>query len=153
MTAWVVADSGIFIATALVETYSWQAEVLLRTWREQGVQVAAPTLFRYEIVAVMRKSVYRGHVSMAQGLNGRDALLEYPVQLLMDDTLLKRGYELATQYNRPTAYDAQYVAVAERLGCEFWTADERLFNTLKGSLSWVKWLGHYQSEPEENTAL
>ncbi len=153
MTAWVVADSGIFIATVLVETYSWQAEQRVRAWHEQDIQIAAPTLFRYEIVAVMRKSVYRGHISTEQALKGRDALLEYPVQLFMDDLLLKRGFELATQFSRPTAYDAQYVAVAERLGCEFWTADERLFNTLKSSLAWVKWLGNFQSEPEENTAL
>ena len=63
MTAWVVADSGIFIATALKETYSVQAEQLVRNWREQGIQIAAPTLFRYEIIAVMRKSVFRGNVS------------------------------------------------------------------------------------------
>ena len=151
MTAWVVADSGIFIATVLVETYSQQAEQLVRTWREQAVQVAVPMLFRYEIVAVMRKSVYRGHFSTEQAVKGRDALLEYPVQLFLDDSLLKRGFELATQFSRPTAYDAQYLAVAERLGCEFWTADERLFNTLKIILPWVKWLGNYQTQPEENT--
>src|SRR5258707_9257729 len=130
MTAWVVADSGIFIATALKETYSVQAEQLVRNWREQGIQIAAPTLFRYEIIAVMRKSVFRGNVSAEQAITGRDALLEYPVQLFMDDVLLKRGYELATQFSRPSAYDSQYLAVAEQLGCEFWTADERLFNTL-----------------------
>src|SRR5436190_20051297 len=122
MTAWVVADSGIFLATVLTETYSEHAEQLLRGWREHEVQIAAPTLFRYEIVDVMRKSVYRGILSTEQALKGRDALLEYPVQLLMDDALLKRGFELATQYSRPTAYDAQYLAVAERLRCEFWTA-------------------------------
>ena len=153
MTAWVVADSGIFIATVLVETYSRQAEQLLRAWREQGIQIAVPTLFRYEIVAVMRKSVYRGNVSSAQALTGRDALLDYPVHLFMDDALLKRGFELATQFSRPTAYDAQYVAVAERLGCEFWTADERLFNALASSLSWVKWLGSFQGKSGENAAL
>src|SRR4051794_25320602 len=109
MTAWVVADSGIFIATVLTETYSAQGEQLVRTWREQAIQIAAPALFRYEIVAVMRRSVYRGHLSEEQAIKGRDALLEYPVQTFIDDALLKRGFELATQYSRPTAYDAQYL--------------------------------------------
>ena len=62
---------------------------------------------------------------------------------MIDDPLLRRGYELATQFNRPTAYDAQYLAVAERLQCEFWTVDERLYNAVKQALPWVKWLGNF----------
>ena len=62
---------------------------------------------------------------------------------MSDDSLLKRAYELATQYNRPTAYDSQYLAVAERLNCEFWTADERLANAVGNDLSWVRWVGNF----------
>jgi predicted nucleic acid-binding protein len=69
----------------------------------------------------------------------------------MDDVLLKRGFELATQFSRPSAYEVQYLAVAEQLGCEFWTADERWFNTFKSVVPWVKWLGQFQSQPDENT--
>ncbi len=152
MTAWVVADSGIFIATVLKETYSLQAEQLIRQWREQQVQIAAPTLFGYEAVAVMRKSVHRGLLSVDQAIRGRDALLEYPIQFLIGETLLKRGFDLATQFNRPTAYDAQYLAVAEQLGCEFWTADERLFNIVRTTLPWVKWVGNFRMEAETSPA-
>jgi len=59
-------------------------------------------------------------------------------------------YALAAQFNRPAAYDSQYLAVAERLGCEFWTADERLYNAVKTHLSWVKWLGNF-TEPTQVT--
>jgi predicted nucleic acid-binding protein len=152
MTAWVVADSGIFIATVLKETYSPQAEQLIQQWREQQVQIAAPTLFRYEAVAVMRKSVYRGLLSVDQAIRGRDALLEYPIQFLMSEALLKRGFDLAAQFNRPTAYDAQYLAVAEQLGCDFWTADERLFNIVRPILPWVKWVGNFREETETSPA-
>ncbi|MBC8099768.1 MAG: type II toxin-antitoxin system VapC family toxin [Armatimonadetes bacterium] len=44
--------------------------------------------------------------------------------------LYRRAYELAEQLSLPTAYDAQYLAVAEHLGCDFWTADERLYNAV-----------------------
>jgi predicted nucleic acid-binding protein len=74
-------------------------------------------------------------------VRARDALLSYPLTLHFDDDLLKRGYELATQYNRPTAYDAQYLALAERLSCAFWTAGKRLFNAVSNRLPQVKWLG------------
>jgi predicted nucleic acid-binding protein len=53
--------------------------------------------------------------------------------------------------NRPTAYDAQYLALAERLACDFWTADERLFNAASQQLPYVKWVGNLSSPPEEST--
>ena len=31
----------------------------------------------------------------------------------------------------------------ERLSCEFWTADERLFNAVRSQLTWVKWIGNF----------
>lgn len=78
-----------------------------------------------------------------EGLRARNILLSYPVRLHFDDSLLKRGYELATEYNRPTAYDAQYLALAERLACDFWTADERMFNAVQDRFSSIRWLGNW----------
>jgi predicted nucleic acid-binding protein len=36
------------------------------------------------------------------------------------------------------------LALADILGLELWTADERLYNVVKHDLHWVKWLGDYQ---------
>ena len=51
---------------------------------------------------------------------------------------------LATRFNRPAAYDAHYLALAEMMNCEFWTADRRLFNVVKDELPWVRWLGKHE---------
>jgi predicted nucleic acid-binding protein len=85
--------------------------------------------------------VYRGALTVEEADSKCDLLLAQPVQVMIDDALLRRGFALATQFNRPTAYDAQYLAVAERLSCDFWTADERLYNAVKTQLPWVRWLG------------
>jgi predicted nucleic acid-binding protein len=144
MTSWVVSDSGVLIASVLREKHTAEAQALLRQWRDQKTQIAAPHLFHYEIVASLRKNVYRRLLEAEIALNVRDKLLNVPVQLIIDNSLLKRGYELATELNRPTAYDAQYLAVAEHLSCEFWTADERLFNAVSSQLTWVKWIGDFE---------
>jgi predicted nucleic acid-binding protein len=143
MTSWVVADSGIMLATVLVEPYSANAKALVAFWKAQNMKVAAPSLFHYEIVAVLRKHVYRGTISQEKATTSIQALLETPVQLFMDIALLKRAYELATQFNRPTAYDSQYLAVAEHLNCEFWTTDEKLFNSVNSQLPWIKWIRNF----------
>jgi len=137
----VVVDSGVVLATILEESYSEKAKALTKSWDQQDLQLCAPMLFRYEVVAVMRKSVVRNRLTPDEAREGRERLLAYPIIYYLDDALLRRAYELATQFNRPTAYDSQYLAVAERLGCDFWTADERLYNALNIHLAWVKWVG------------
>ena len=143
----VVSDSGIFLASVLQEPYSRQADALIKLWNKQHVQVAAPTLFRYEVIATVRKHVYRGNLTPATAskvLTNLQSLLT-GITFMVDEQLLQRGYELAEHFNRPTAYDSQYLAVAERRGCDFWTADERLFNAVKQERTWVHWLGSFGS--------
>lgn len=43
----------------------------------------------------------------------------------------------------PTLFIYEVVGVAERLNCEFWTTDEKLFNAVSAQLPWVKWLGGF----------
>jgi hypothetical protein len=81
MTSWVVADSGIFLATVLIEPYSANAKSLVAFWKSQNFQVAAPSLFHYEIVAVLRKHVYRGTITQQKADVNLEALLEIPVHL------------------------------------------------------------------------
>lgn len=138
----VVLDSGILIASVFPETLTPQAKLLIRQLQEDDTALHAPSLLRYEVVAVSRKAVYQGRVTPEEGLRACDRLLSYPVMLHFSDKLLKRGYELAAEYNRPTAYDAQYLAVAEQLSCVFWTADERMFNAVKARFAGIRWLGN-----------
>ena len=141
--SYVVLDAGILLATVQTETYTKHARSLITSLAIQDVQTAAPTLLRYELFAVTRKWVYRELTTPGKAQTALDTLLRYPVELHFDEALLKRAYVLATEFNRPSAYDAQYLALAERLSCDFWTADERLFNAVKNRFSGIHWLGNW----------
>jgi predicted nucleic acid-binding protein len=40
--------------------------------------------------------------------------------------------------NRAAAYDCFYLAIAEALGADFWTADQRLYRSLEAErLGWL----------------
>lgn len=147
--ATLVIDSNIVIANFIPVAYSASATQFLQSQQRNGSHFIAPTLFLYEITAVVRKCVVQKLITDAQGQNALDSLLSYPVQYLVDTTLAKRAYALAAQFNRPTAYDSQYLALAEREHCEFWTADEKLFNVVSSTFAWVRWLGHYQPPTAE----
>lgn len=141
----VILDSGVLLASVFPdELYSLQAVTLLDSLLEDGFALHAPMLLRYEIVASLRKAVYRTRISQADAVVRRDLLLVRKIQFYVDDTLLKRAFDIATELNQPTAYDAQYLALAEQLGCELWTADERLFNAAQSRFGFVRWLGQFK---------
>jgi len=66
-----------------------------------------------------------------------------PIQQISVSGQRKRAWEIAAEFGASTVYDATYLALAELRGCEFWTADQRLFNQVKDKLSFVKYLGTY----------
>lgn len=146
----VVLDSGILIASVFTESFTAQAKQFLKQLQADGITCHAPYLLRYEVVAVSRKALYQKRITTEEGLRAVNSLLSYPLTLHFDDTLLKRSYELASQYNRPTAYDSQYLALAERLSCDFWTVDERLFNAINKRFANIHWLGNVQLEDEKS---
>ncbi len=52
--------------------------------------------------------------------------------------LHRAALQWAGRISQSKAYDAQYLALAESLSAEFWTADQRLFHTLQGlDVNWV----------------
>lgn len=142
-TSYVVLDSGILLATVQTEVHTTRATALIKHIQEQEIGIAAPVLMHYELAAVARKWVYRGIATKSQADKALITLLKYAVDLHFDEALLRRSYELAALYNRPTAYDTQYLAVAERLSCDFWTADERLYNAVSGGLGGIRWIGNF----------
>jgi len=54
------------------------------------------------------------------------AALSLPLRLHGDVSLHRWAVDLAERFSLPAAYDAHYLALAEWLGGEFWTADRRL---------------------------
>lgn len=136
-------DSGVLLSLLLGETFKDHTSALTQYWLKEGFEIHAPSLFQYEIVAVMRKSVVRESITDGDAKGYIKTALLYPIIYSLDTFLHERAYQLSTQLKRPTAYDSQYLALAERLDCEFWTADERLFNAVKADFPLIRWVGDF----------
>jgi predicted nucleic acid-binding protein len=107
-------------------------------WKTEGYNIVAPTLFMYEVCNAMHRANVAGQITEDEAKNFLEIALNLGIKFQGDIELHKRALNLAQIYNLPATYDAHYLALAERLDCELWTADRRLFNTVKSSLSWVK---------------
>ena len=85
--------------------------------------LAAPDLVDVETVAVLRKRWLARAISDERFDAAVTDLQRWDFERVPTLRLVRRAYELRANV---TAYDAMYVALAEALGCELLTADQRL---------------------------
>ena len=141
----VVVDASLALKWVILEEDSKAAEALLAEWTGIAMTLIAPALFMYEVTNIIYRKVGRTALSldeakqMQEKLRQRGPTLEMP----QDTALSLRAMDLAQRFRLPATYDAHYLALAEREGCDYWTADERLWNGVRQELSWVRWLGSY----------
>jgi predicted nucleic acid-binding protein len=100
-------------------------------WEAQGDMLAAPALIFYEVTNVLHRYRRESWLSAAACQSALEAALALPIELYNDASLHRRAFELAGQYHLPAAYDAHYLALAERLAVTLYTANKRLLNSLR----------------------
>jgi predicted nucleic acid-binding protein len=115
----IVVDASVMVA-ALVDSGPDG------TWAEQllsGHQLAAPHLMPVEVANVLRRAALAGDLSDDVATLAHGDLIEIRVALFPYEPLAERVWELRRSV---TAYDAWYVALAERLDAPLVTLDGRL---------------------------
>ena len=90
--------------------------------RDAG-DLAAPDLVDVETTAVLRKRWQAKTIMALRFAEAIDDLEDLPIDRYPTLRFMRRAYELRDTL---TAYDAAYVALAEALGCQLLTADQRL---------------------------
>jgi len=137
-------DASLAVQVVVTEPDSDKADALFDEWANEGRQLIAPAFF-----AVETDSILRQKVTLRKGLTPEQAeaafakLQTLPSQQTAVLGQRQRAWEVAVAYSFATIYDATYLALAELRGCEFWTADERLFHRVQDTLPFVKWLRNY----------
>lgn len=128
----IVIDANITVALFVNLPYSLQSEQLFRLWRKQDIRLFAPALWPAEVVSALHKIVSVGQMSSDDARLALASLEHIPIQVVLpDSSLLDQSLVWAGRLSQTVAYDAQYVALAENLSAEFWTADQRLINSLQ----------------------
>lgn len=141
MNSPVCVDASFALKLVLAETHSDLAEAMWRGWIQQDVEIYAPAHLAFECTSVIRNHVYRKEITSEAGNEAFRSLHAQPIALIDPEVLNQRAWELAKQYQRPTAYDAYYLAAAELLNCELWTADRRLARAVNGSFPLLRLVG------------
>lgn len=141
MTTTICADASI-VANVLSNSHPESSfQQLWTQWRTDETLIVAPTLLLYEICNSLHRAVVAGRITVPESKRLLEVALSLDVQLYRDAELHQQALKIAQRENLPASYDAHYLALAERLGIEFWTGDRRLFNTVRSRLSWVHLVG------------
>jgi predicted nucleic acid-binding protein len=116
-----------------------QVRILWKQWEQERTTIIAPALIFYEVSNVLYRYQRANIYSREAIKRALDFALTLPISLVEDADLHRMAVSSALQYGLNAAYDAHYLALAERSGSELWTTDEKLTNRLQGfGIDWVK---------------
>ncbi len=148
----VVVDASIALKWTINEPDSGTALALLANWTDRGIEVLAPALLAYEVTNALYRRVRKGVLPVDDARRGLTEVIFKVVEFDFPENsdFNMRAMELGQQLGLPAAYDSHYLALAESNECELWTADTRLWNSTRGKLAWLRWLGEY-SIPNKET--
>ncbi len=135
----VCIDASLALMLLLPHDLSTRVKSLWLYWLESNTEILTAPLFFTEVTSVLRESVFFGKILPEEGEEAFAAYAELPVKDADLPDLQSWAWNMSKKYGRPRAYEAQYLAAASILDCDFWTGDKRLVNAVH--LPWVKWVG------------
>ena len=147
MNGYVVVDASLAFKWLVKEIYTAEANALGRSWNSQGIRIAAPYLMPVEVSNALHQRVGRGDLTLEAATQRMKNLLSSGLELLQPAHLYGRALELASQFGLGATYDAHYLALAETLGCDMWTADQKFFRAASPVARSVRWIGETDARP------
>jgi len=142
----VVVDASLALKWVISEQDTDKAEHLLKYWGDAGTEIVVPALFIYEVTNIIYRKTVTKELLLDEALLILTKIFSMGMRIdfSLHEYISTRAMMQAHRFGLPAAYDAHYLALSMNKDCEFWTADKRLWNAVKGKLAWVSWLEDYE---------
>ena len=131
-----VLDASVALKWFLTEPDSVKAERLRDEWRQSLHDLTVPDVFPIEMCHSITRAERQARITPAEGAAHIVTILTQPLVLFPSVPLLPRAYAISSSA-RIGVYDCLYVALAEREGCEFVTADAKLVTNLQSQFPFI----------------
>ena len=117
----------------------------LAAWQGVGEQLTAPMLWMAECTSAIRSAAYARALTEEQARTALAAVFALNVeQVELTPVLCQAALAWAERLRQAKAYDGFYLALADQLGAEFWSADQRLVNGARqAGMSRAHWIGEH----------
>lgn len=140
MNGIVVVDASLAVKWLVNEVHSDKAYALARSWVDAGTRPVSPYLLPIEVANALHRRALRQELSMQSAAHLLEALMGSGLELREVPGLHVRALELANELHQNAVYDAHYLALAETLGCECWTADQKFHRAASPTFNYVRWV-------------
>jgi len=139
----IVIDANIAVWTVLPSVAEKNVLDLWSDWYGQSKRIVAPDLWMAESVSVIRRLIFNKIILQTEGEEAINDLFALGVEIIFSDKqLCQNAFKWSERLQQSKIYDSLYVALAEQLQAEFWTADRRLVNGAKQvGVEWIHWIG------------
>jgi len=138
----IVVDASVVVKWFVEEDFSKDADRIRYDYLNQLIDIAVPSLLRYEVLNALRYSYAFGEDELKEigkVLDDYQFLTIPLIEEYLDETIrraLKHGI---------TIYDASYIAIGDVRNCEVYTADNKLLNKV-GYDPILKHVKNYKSQ-------
>ena len=143
MNNFVVVDASLAFKWLVKENHSDKALALARSWDNEGIRPVAPYLMPVEVANALHRRVVREELTLRTATHLMEYLVASGIELRETPNLHGRALELADQLRQSAAYDAHYLALAETLECDLWTADEKFYRAASSTTRNLHWIGEF----------
>jgi predicted nucleic acid-binding protein len=135
----VVVDAGVVLSLVIPLPFSDQASATMRAITQAGEELYAPALLEYEVCSVLRRAISQGIIDAASAEQAIELLGDIRIDPITPASSLHgRALYWASRLGHSQAYDGQYLALAEQMGCPLVTTDQRLVRAARAlGVDWV----------------
>lgn len=131
-------DASFIIRLIISPSLDSLYRIYWQQWKDSNLEIVAPTLLMYEVSNALYRYQKTGEMTQNETEELLNQAFGLEIKFYGDSRLHQEAFELANCYHLSATYDAHYLALAQRLQVELWTADKRLFNSVSPYISWVK---------------
>jgi predicted nucleic acid-binding protein len=136
MTDIICVDANFVVLLLSLQPSGNPFEELWNSWQD-SCKIIAPSLFSYEVANAFHRAAKAGQISQSEAQRFLETALDLDITFYGDPNLHKQALKIAQRFNLSASYDAHYLALTERMNAEFWTADARLFNSVRSLFNWI----------------
>ena len=138
----IVTDASLLVKLLIIEQFSDQAERLVKFWAATGIRMAAPDFIHAEVASAVYKKMSARIISLDRAMELMSEFYRMDINFHQSSRLHRRAMDLALELGQRMPYDSHYLALAESLNCDFWTADQSFYRAARHHHPRVQWIGN-----------
>ena len=140
MATRVIVDASFTLKMLLPNRLQPRLQAQMEEWQEKDIPLFAPTLWLYEVTSTLAKWVHFRQISEETAEMFLDLALGLEISMIApEESLCRNALRWTYRLKRASAYDSFYIALAESLHGELWTADRKLVRAV--GQDWIHYAG------------